>query len=83
MPNPAARVYAGALVRRGQAIAEVTATGAKTYFGRTAELVRIAHSASTEQAAIFGATRNLAIVNGTVRVLIVVYAISSRCRPPT
>lgn len=52
-----------ALVRRGQAIAEVTATGSRTYFGRAAELVRTAHSASTEQAAIFSATRNLAFVN--------------------
>ncbi len=72
--NPGSRVFAGSLVRRGQAIAEVTATGAKTYFGRAAELVRVAQSASTEQAAIFGATRNLAIVNGTVAVLIVAYA---------
>jgi H+-transporting ATPase len=71
---PGSKVYAGSLVRRGQAIAEVTATGVKTYFGRAAELVRVAHSASTEQAAIFRATRNLAIVNGAVAVLIVVYA---------
>jgi H+-transporting ATPase len=67
-------VYAGALVRRGEAIAEVTATGSRTYFGRAAELVRVARSASTEQAAIFAATRNLALVNGTVAVLIVAYA---------
>ena len=67
-------VYAGSLVRRGQAIAEVTATGSRTFFGRAAELVRIAHSRSTEQAAVFAATRNLLIVNGTVAVLIVVYA---------
>jgi len=72
--NPGSQVYAGSLVRRGQAIAEVTATGSKTYFGRAAELVRIARSASTEQAAIFAATRNLALVNGTVAVLIVAYA---------
>ena len=72
--NPGSRVYAGSLVRRGQAIAEVTATGARTYFGRAAELVRIARHPSTEQAAIFGATRSLAVVNGTVAVLIVVYA---------
>ena len=72
--EPGSQVYAGSLVRRGQAIAEVTATGSKTYFGRTAELVRAAHSASTEQAAIFAATRNLAIVNGTVAVLIVASA---------
>ncbi|MDA8255638.1 MAG: plasma-membrane proton-efflux P-type ATPase [Betaproteobacteria bacterium] len=67
-------VYAGSLVRRGQAIAAVTATGSKTYFGRAAELVRVAHARSTEQAAIFAATRNLAVVNGTVAVLIVAYA---------
>ena len=69
-----ARVYAGSLVRRGQAVAEVTATGQRTNFGRTAELVRIAHSASTEQTAVFAATRNLAIVNGTVAVLTVASA---------
>jgi H+-transporting ATPase len=60
-------------VRRGQAIAEVTATGSRTYFGRTAELVRVAHAASTEQATIFGVTRNLAMVNGAVAVLIIAY----------
>ncbi len=68
------KVYAGSLVRRGQAIAEVTATGSKTYFGRTAELVRVAHAKSTEQAAIFAVTRNLVIVNGAVALLIIVAA---------
>jgi H+-transporting ATPase len=72
--NPGAPVYAGSLVRRGEAVAEVTATGPRTYFGRAAELVRIARSASTEQAAIFGATRNLAIVNGTIGVVILACA---------
>jgi H+-transporting ATPase len=69
-----AQVYAGSLVLRGQVIAEVTATGARTHFGRVAELVRVARSPSTEQAAIFGATRNLAIVNGSVAIAVVVYA---------
>ena len=67
-------VYAGALVRRGQMIAEVTATGVRTYSGRAAELVRTARSVSTEQAAIFAATRNLAFVNATVVIGIVIYA---------
>jgi H+-transporting ATPase len=71
--NAGDTVYAGSLIRRGQAIAEVAATGSKSYFGRTAELVRIAQSRSTEQTAIFAVTRNLAIVNGTVAVLIVAY----------
>jgi H+-transporting ATPase len=69
-----AQIYAGSLVLRGQAVAEVTATGARTHFGRAAELVRTARSASTGQTAIFAATRNLAIVNGSVAVAVVVYA---------
>ena len=72
--EPGSKVYAASLVRRGQAIAEVTATGSKTYFGRTAELVRVAHAKSTEQAAIFAVTRNLAIVNGAVALLIIATA---------
>jgi len=79
--NPGSSVYAGSMVRRGQAIAEVTATGSKTYFGKAAELVRIARHPSTEQAAIFAATRNLALVNGTVAALIVVYAYEAGWSP--
>ena len=52
-----------ALVRRGEAIAEVIATGTRTYFGRTAELVRVAHVESAEQKAVLGVVRNLTVVN--------------------
>ena len=72
--NSGDAIYSGALVRRGQAVAEVTATGSRTYFGRTAELVRTARSASTEQSAILAATRNLVLVNATVAIGIIVYA---------
>ena len=72
--EPGSQVYAGGLVRRGQAIAEVTATGSKTFFGRAAELMRMAHAASTEQTAVFAVTRNLMIVNGAVALLIIAYA---------
>jgi H+-transporting ATPase len=44
--------YADALVRRGEAIAEVTGTGTRTKFGRTAELVRTAHATSSQQRAL-------------------------------
>jgi H+-transporting ATPase len=69
-----APLYAGSLIRRGQAVAEVIATGSRTYFGRTAELVRVARAASTEQRAIVGAVRNLAAVNGVLAVVVVVGA---------
>lgn len=72
--NPGSTVYAGSLVRRGQAVAEVIATGVKTYFGKAAELVRVAHGRSTEQSAVFSVTRNLALVNGSVALMIVAYA---------
>jgi len=66
--------YAGALVRRGEAVAEVTATGARTKFGRTAELVRTAHVASSQQKAVLRVVRNLAMFNGVVIAILVVYA---------
>ncbi len=68
------QTYAGALVRRGEAEAEVTATGIRTKFGRTAELVRTAHVVSSQQKAVLRVVRNLAAFNGVVIVLLVVYA---------
>lgn len=53
--------YAGALVRRGEAVALVTATGARTKFGRTAELVRTAHAVSSQQKAVLCVVRNLVL----------------------
>ena len=66
--------YAGALVRRGEAVAEVTATGAHTKFGRTAELVRTAHVESSQQKAVLRIVRNLAMVNGVIIAMLVGYA---------
>ncbi len=52
----------------------VLATGERTKFGRTAELVRTAYVVSTEQKAVFRVVRNLAGFNGAVTVLLMVYA---------
>src|SRR6202451_1540392 len=70
--------YAGALVRRGEAWAEVTATGARTKFGRTAELVRTAHVESSQQKAVLRVVRNLAMVNGAIILILVGYAYTLR-----
>ncbi len=69
-----ATAYAGALVRRGEAIAEVTATGPRTYFGRTAELVKTADVESTEQKAVLGVVKALTAVNMAIVVAMVAYA---------
>ena len=45
-------VFSGSIVRRGEAGALVYATGGKTYFGKTAELVQSAHTASHFQKAV-------------------------------
>ena len=62
--GPGLQTYAGALVRRGEATAIVTATGARTKFGHTAELVRTAHVESTQQKTVMRVVRNLAVFNG-------------------
>jgi H+-transporting ATPase len=72
--GPGFQTFAGALVRRGEAVAEVTATGTRTKFGRTAELVRTAHVVSSQQKAVLHVVRNLAVFNGILIVLLVAYA---------
>ena len=47
-------------------MAEVSATGARTKFGRTAELVRAAHVVSTQQSTVFRVVRNIAAFNGVL-----------------
>jgi H+-transporting ATPase len=68
------QTFAGALVRRGEAVAEVTATGVRTKFGRTAELVRTAHVVSSQQKAVLSVVRNLAAFNSIIIVVLVAYA---------
>jgi H+-transporting ATPase len=72
--GPGLQTFAGALVQRGEATAEVTATGLRTKFGQTAELIRNAHVVSSQQKAVLRVVRNLALFNGVLIVLIVLYA---------
>jgi H+-transporting ATPase len=76
--GPGLQLYAGALVRRGEATATVTATGIRTKFGRTAELVRTAKVESTQQKTVMRVVRNLAVFNGVVIGLVVIYAQAHR-----
>jgi len=74
--GPGFQTFAGALVRRGEAVAQVTATGIHTKFGRTAELVRTAHVVSSQQHAVLRVVRNLAVFNGILIILLVTYALA-------
>jgi H+-transporting ATPase len=74
--GPGFQTYAGALVRRGEGVARVTATGIRTKFGRTAELVRTAHVVSSQQKAVLRVVRNLAVFNGILIIVLVAYALA-------
>ena len=50
--KPSELVYSGSVVKQGEADALVQATGARTYFGKTAQLVKQAHTTSHFQQAI-------------------------------
>jgi H+-transporting ATPase len=52
--------YAGSLISRGEATGNVTATGSRTYFGKTAELVRMAEAPRRLELLILQITRYLA-----------------------
>jgi H+-transporting ATPase len=61
------------LPRLGERL-EATATGARTKFGRTTELVRTAHIVSSQQRAVLRVVRNHAAFNDAVILLLVAYA---------
>ena len=50
--KPGEAVFSGSIVRRGEIEAMVYATGAETYFGKTAQLVQEAHTVSHFQRAV-------------------------------
>ncbi len=71
-----AQTFAGALVQRGEATAQVTQTGPRTKFGNSAELVRTAHVESSQQRVVLRVVRNIAVFNGAVILALVAYAAS-------
>jgi H+-transporting ATPase len=70
--------YAGSLVKRGQASGEVTATGQRTYFGKTAELVGAAKTVSHLESIIFTIVKYLVAMDTGLAVAVFVYAVLAR-----
>ena len=73
--GPGTPAYAGAVVKRGEATGEVTATGQRTYFGKTAELVRTAKTAGHLQEIIFRIVKYLVALDLALVVVFVIYAL--------
>lgn len=70
-------VYAAAVIKRGEATGTVEATGGRTYFGRTAELVRTARSTSRLEGVVLGIVRYLVSLDLLVLVAVVAFGLFS------
>ncbi len=71
-----ATVYTGGVVKRGEATAVVTATGSRTYFGKTAELVREAKTAGHLQQMIFTVVQYLVVFDAALAIAVFIYSLS-------
>ena len=61
--SPPMKAYSGSIVQRGEATGNVVATGAKTYFGKTAQIVQTAKTATHLEATILTIVRRLMIID--------------------
>jgi H+-transporting ATPase len=73
--KPGDAVYSGSIVRRGEIEAMVYATGANTYFGKTAQLVQEAHTVSHFQRAVLKIGDYLIVLAVALVALIITVAI--------
>jgi H+-transporting ATPase len=67
--------YAGTVVRRGEATGRVTATGARTTFGKTVELVRLAKARSHLETVIFAIVKYLVGLDAVLVAALLAYAL--------
>lgn len=73
--KPGEAVYSGSIIRQGEIGALVYATGAKTYFGKTAQLVQDTHTVSHFQRAVLKIGNYLIILAVALVALIITVAI--------
>lgn len=69
--------YAGGLIKRGEATGVVTSTGARTRFGKTAELVRTARTVSHMQETILAIVRALVTLDLALIVVMTIFALAT------
>ena len=73
--KPGEAVFSGSIIRRGEIGALVYATGAKTYFGKTAQLVQEAHTVSHFQRAVLKIGDYLIILAVALVAVIITFAL--------
>lgn len=67
-------IYSGSVVRRGEAKCVVVGTGANTYFGKTAELVKIAKPKSHQEQIMLTIVRYMMFLGVGALAIVAVYA---------
>jgi H+-transporting ATPase len=67
-------IYSGSIVRRGEAKCVVVNTGASTYFGKTAELVKIARPKSHQEQVMLAIVRYMMFLGVGALILVAAYA---------
>src|SRR5579863_995284 len=72
--GPDQTAFAGSVVIRGESSGEVIATGGRTFFGKTAELVRTAKTVSHLQTIIFAIVKYLVMLDGVLVLILLVYS---------
>ena len=72
--QPSAIIYSGSIVRRGEAKCVVVNTGANTYFGKTAELVKIAGPRSHQEQIMLAIVRYMMFLGIAALVPVATYA---------
>ena len=70
-------IYSASTVRRGEATGTVTATGASSNYGRTAELVRSARSVGHLDQLLFAVVRHLVTIDAVLAAVLVAFALWS------
>ncbi|MHB9142165.1 MAG: HAD-IC family P-type ATPase, partial [Paludibacter sp.] len=73
--HPADIIYSGSILRRGEATCVVINTGANTYFGKTAELVKVAKPKSHQQEVMMAVVKYMMYLGIAASVIVTGYAL--------
>ena len=72
--NPGGTVYSGSVIKRGEATCKVIATGASSYFGKTAELIKSAKIKGHLEELIMKIVKYFIMIDGILVAAIFIYA---------